>query len=116
MAILSKTGRIYMVREPICGRFGIHRLLAMLTSGSLNIQWNGIDEISVVTFNKRRTLCKILHIDNYGVDCTTRVLNSGIFQVVFEDNLIPVHLSREELESLLNFGTIPDRINHKIAA
>lgn len=43
-----------MVKEPVCGRFGIHRLMAMLTSNSLKISWNGIDEITVVTFNKRR--------------------------------------------------------------
>ena len=63
MSILSGTGKIYMVREPVCGRFGIHRLLAMLSSNSLNVHWNGIDEVTIVTFNKRKTICKILHID-----------------------------------------------------
>ena len=53
MSILSSTGKIVMVKEPVCGRFGIHRLMAMLTSNSLKISWNGIDEITVVTFNKR---------------------------------------------------------------
>lgn len=57
MSILSSTGKIVMVKEPVCGRFGIHRLMAMLTSNSLKISWNGIDEITVVTFNKRRTAC-----------------------------------------------------------
>ena len=75
MSILSGTGKIYMVREPVCGRFGIHRLLAMLSSNSLNVHWNGIDEVTIVTFNKRKTICKILHIDPYGVDCTSRILN-----------------------------------------
>ena len=60
MSILSSTGKILMVREPICGRFGIHKLMAMLSSGTLNVKWNGIEEISVVTFNRRRTICKIL--------------------------------------------------------
>lgn len=116
MAILSDTGRIYMVREPICGRFGIHRLLAMLSSGALNVRWNGIDEITVISFNKKRSLCKLLHIDEYGVDCTSRILNTGIFQVVFSDNSIPVHLTREELENILKHGSIPDRFNHTKAA
>lgn len=57
MSILSGTGKIYMVREPVCGRFGIHRLLAMLSSNSLNVHWNGIDEVTIVTFNKRKTIC-----------------------------------------------------------
>ena len=60
MSILSSTGKIVMVKEPVCGRFGIHRLMAMLTSNSLKVSWNGIDEITVVTFNKRRTACKLL--------------------------------------------------------
>ena len=60
MSILSGTGRIYMVREPVCGRFGMLRLLAMISSNSLGVKWNGIDEITVVTFNKRKTICKIL--------------------------------------------------------
>ncbi len=60
MSILSGTGKIYMVREPVCGRFGIHRLLAMLSSNSLNVHWNGIDEVTIVTFNKRKTICKVL--------------------------------------------------------
>lgn len=105
-----------MVREPICGRFGIHRLLAMLSSGVLNVKWNGLDEITVITFNKKRTLCKILHVDEYGVDCTSRILNTGIFQVVFSDNAIPVHLSRDELEVMLKHGTLPEKYKHKEAA
>ena len=109
MSILLGTGRIYMVREPVCGRFGMHRLLAMLSSNSLGVKWNGIDEISIVTFNKRRTICKILHVDNCGVDCTSRVLNSGRFQVMLEEDKIPIHLTRDELEKLLMEGTVPEQ-------
>ena len=80
MSILSQSGKIILVREPVCGRFGIHRLIAQFTSGALNVSWDGKSEITMVTFNKKRTLCKILHIDDYGVDCTTRILNTGRFQ------------------------------------
>ena len=62
MSILSTSGKIIMVKEPVCGRFGIHRLLAMLSSVALNVRWNGTEEMTIVTFNKRRTICKILHI------------------------------------------------------
>ena len=86
-----------MVREPVCGRFGIHRLLAMLSSNSLNVHWNGIDEVTIVTFNKRKTVCKILDIDPYGDDCTSRILNSGRFQVMLDEDFIPIHLTRDEL-------------------
>lgn len=108
MSILSSTGKIVMVKEPVCGRFGIHRLMAMLTSNTLKVSWNGIDEITVVTFNKRRTTCKIIHVDVYGIDCTTRILNSGRFQVMLAENQIPVNLTRQELEQLLREGTVPD--------
>ena len=108
MSILSSTGKIVMVKEPVCGRFGIHRLMAMLTSNSLKISWNGIDEITVVTFHKRRPACKLLHIDVYGIDCTTRILNSGRFQVMLSENQIPVNLTRQELEQLLREGTVQD--------
>ena len=105
MSILSSTGKIILVREPVCGRFGIHRLMAMLGSGALNVSWNGTEEISVITFNKRRTICKITHVDEWGVDCTTRILNTGVFQVMLEEGRLPVHLTREEHEGQLRNGT-----------
>ncbi|WP_295355227.1 hypothetical protein [uncultured Succinivibrio sp.] len=45
MSILSSTGKILLVREPVCGRFGIHKLMAMISSGSIGVKWNGIDEL-----------------------------------------------------------------------
>lgn len=99
---LPSTGRLVMCREPVCGRFGIHRLMAMLSTGGLKIGWNGTDEITVVTFNKRRTLCKILHADEWGVDCTTRILNTGTFKVMLDTDSLPESMSRATLEALLN--------------
>ena len=109
MSISSSTGKILLVREPVCGRFGIHKLMAMISSGSIGVKWNGIDEISVITFNRKRSICKVLHIDQYGVDCTTRILNTGLFQVLFEEDALPIHLTRNELESLLGNGSFPTR-------
>lgn len=60
MSILSSTGKILLVREPVCGRFCIHKLMAMISSGSIGVKWNGIDEISVITFNRKRSICKVL--------------------------------------------------------
>lgn len=40
----------------------------MLSSNNLDVQWDGIGEISIVTFNKRRTIRKILHIDSTNVN------------------------------------------------
>ena len=97
MSILSQSGKIILVRQPVSGRFGIHRLMAMLSSNQLGVGWTGTEEISVVTFNAKRTICKILHIDAYGTDRT-----------LLQDDLLPVHLSRNELELLLNGGELPD--------
>lgn len=99
---LPRTGRLLMCREPVCGRFGIHRLMAMLSTGGLKVGWNGSEEITVVTFNRRRTLCKILHADEWGVDCTTRILSSGTFKVMLETGSLPEAMTRETLEALLN--------------
>ena len=55
MSILSATGKIIMVQEPVSGRFGLQKLLAKLSSNAYGVNWNGSDEISLVTFNKKRT-------------------------------------------------------------
>ena len=60
MSILSQTGKIILVRQPVNGRFGIHRLMAMLSSNQFGVSWNGTEEITIVTFNAKRTICKIL--------------------------------------------------------
>ncbi len=116
MSILSSTGKILMVREPVCGRFGIHKLMAMLSSGTLNVKWNGTDELSIVTFNKRRSICKVIHVDSDGVDCTTRILNIGVFKVIFEEDSLPIHLTRGELEELLRKGSTNSKNSFPSAA
>ena len=108
MSILSQTGKIILVRQPVNGRFGIHRLMAMLSSNQFEVCWNGTDEITIVTFNAKRTICKILHVDTYGTDCTTRILNYGKFKTILQEDLLPIHLKRDELEILLTGGDLPD--------
>ena len=49
MSILSATGKIIMVQEPVSGRFGLQKLLAKLSSNAYGVNWNGSDEISLVT-------------------------------------------------------------------
>jgi len=106
MAIISSTGAVFLIKEPVSGRFGIHRLLAKLSFGEFKLSWDGTEEITVVTFNRRRTICKILHVDSTGVDCTTRILNTGTFKVMIEEGLIPERLSREDLIQLITEGTV----------
>ena len=115
MSILSQTGKIILVRQPVNGRFGIHRLMAMLSSNQFGVSWNGTEEITIVTFNAKRTICKILHVDTYGTDCTTRILNYGKFKTILQEDLLPVHLKRDELETLLIGGDLPkDKIPYEL--
>ena len=115
MSILSATGKIIMVQEPVSGRFGLRKLLAKLSSNAYGVNWNGSDEISLVTFNKKRTICKILHVDDTGVDCTTRILNHGNFKVLLDEGLIPRRLTREALERLIIDGTLEGEYQNEIS-
>ena len=60
MSILSATGRIVMVLSPINGRWGMHKLMAKLSTNEFGINWDPTKEITLVTFNRKRTLCKLL--------------------------------------------------------
>ena len=115
MSILSATGKIIMVQEPVSGRFGLQKLLAKLSSNAYGVNWNGSDEISLVTFNKKHTICKILHVDDTGVDCTTRILNHGNFKVLLDEGLIPRRLTREALERLIIDGTLEGEYQNEIS-
>ena len=110
MSILSATGKIIMVQEPVSGRFGLQKLLAKLSSNAYGVNWNGSDEISLVTFNKKRTICKILHVDD-----TTRILNHGNFKVLLDEGLIPRRLTREALERLIIDGTLEGEYQNEIS-
>ena len=54
-AILPSEGRIVMVKEPVSGRFGVHKLMAHLTMNTYGTAWDGDETITLVTFNKKRT-------------------------------------------------------------
>lgn len=105
MRLLSATGDIYLIKEPVSGRYGMHKLRACLTAGTLGVSWNRTDEITVVTFNKAKTICSILHIDSCGWERTTRRLKSGRYDVILSHGLIPGLLTRQMLERLLSDGT-----------
>lgn len=106
MMNLLGNGKIYLVKEPVSGRFGLPRLLAMLSQNTFNVRWNGMDEITVITFNRRRTRCSILHCDFAGIDRTVRQLNSGVFKVLLDDGLLPERITKEKLIRLLLDGTL----------
>lgn len=106
MSLLSSTGKIYMIKEPVSGRWGIYRLRDCLFSGAFKINWNGKDEITLVTFNKSRKNCSIFHSDMCGMERTVRLLRKGTYHVILTAGLKPGELTREQLERLLCDGTI----------
>ncbi|MCI6449461.1 MAG: IS66 family insertion sequence element accessory protein TnpB [Succinivibrio sp.] len=112
MSILSSTGRIFLVKTPVSGRFGLARLLAQLSSQAFGVRWDGIEELTIITFNKTRTICKILHTEDKGVDCVTRKLNKGTFKVLFDEELIPERLTLDVLERLLNGEDVEELKNN----
>lgn len=108
MSILSSTGKILLVREPACGRFGIHKLMAMISSGSIGVKWNGLDEISVITFNRKRSICKVLKYEISYFKSLQIVLR--LLKVTTVISSIPFHLTPSEFEEIMaNSLCIPKR-------
>lgn len=71
MSILSSTGKIYLILVPVNGRWGMIKLMQYLEGFKQKdsiIEWDGKEEITIVTLNKKRTLCSVLHVDENGVD------------------------------------------------
>lgn len=102
MSILSQTGKIILVRQPVNGRFGIHRLMAMLSSNQFGVFWNGTDEITIVTFNAKRTICKLLKYEiSYFKSLhavllllkVTTVISSMPFQEIFKELEVSIAIS-----------------------
>ena len=76
MSFLSSTERIVFIKEPISGRFGMPRLLAKLASNSLKVNWDGEEEITIITFNKRRSIAKM------------GLTKKSFFSKIFKNNIL----------------------------
>lgn len=44
---------IHVVNKPVSARYGIPTMFDMLISDELQIGWNGIEPVVIVTFNER---------------------------------------------------------------
>lgn len=118
MSFLSSTGKIVLIKEPISGRFGMPRLMAKLASNSLRVNWDGESEITIITLNRKRSIAKVLHVDNVGTDLTTRVLNHGLFKVLLDEEgqHLPQRITREALERLFVDGTLEGEYQNPLSA
>ena len=75
--MLPKEGRIYVINQPISANYGIPTMLALLNANSLDVFWNGVDPITIISFNEKLTLCKIFIVDKHGITCAKRRLRVG---------------------------------------
>ena len=80
---LLNTGKIYLIRTPVNGRYGILRLYNMMVSNQLGFEWEPDEEVWVVMFNEHRSRLRILHSDLQKMECS------------------PDTITREELRSLI---------------
>lgn len=97
---------IHVVNKPVSARYGIPTMFDMLISDELQIGWNGIEPVVIVTFNERRTICKVFVVDGTGYTCFTRKRASGRFQYKFNPELIPSIISARALDRLLTHGSL----------
>ena len=65
----------------------------MLISDELQIGWNGIEPVVIVTFNEPRTIYKVSVVDGTGYTCFTRKRARGRFQYKLNPKLIPSIIS-----------------------
>ncbi|MCK0527699.1 hypothetical protein [Anaerobiospirillum sp. NML120449] len=104
--LLPKHTRIIIINKPINARLGIPGMMNLLFSNAFELLWDGVEPITVVAFNLKQRMCKILTVDDNGITCSNRVLRQGRFQYMLRHELIPTAIRRCELEALLQEGTI----------
>ncbi len=110
-------GKIFIVTNPIFGRAGIPKLMSTFNLLEKTDDWSGYEEVRVVCFSKDYKTMKIIHVDEYGVDLTTRRLHKGKFNLGFinQMNLNSLSLSKlteEEFLQLFLDGTYKTKFNH----
>lgn len=100
------SGPVYLVRTPVSGNWGIPRLSALLSGGTLGIPApDAQGEVCVVFVTRSLTRLKILHVDDCGVSLTTRILWSRRFRVALSDSSAPLTITRGQLRRLILDGT-----------
>lgn len=106
MSLLPTNGKIVVYNQPMNARYGLPRMMSFLTANSRLLGWNGFDPITVITFNAKLTICKILIVDEFGATCANRIRITGRFKHILAEGLIPLTIHREKLEQLLHTGSI----------
>ena len=104
MSCIFGNGDIFLIRQAVPAVWGINKYLSTLSAGGFGFKWKG-KEITLVTVNSARTICKIFTVNSVGVSLTTRKLFHSKFSLLFGDELIPNYLTKEDLELMYLAGT-----------
>lgn len=105
---LFSSGKIYLIKKPISGRYGLPKIMGNLLTGAFGEDIASADEeIYVVLTTKDRKTLIIFHMDDLGYDLTKRRLFHGKFALILDndDESNPVKITREELKRLVLDGT-----------
>ncbi len=61
--LIPKDGKIVLIHEPVSARYGAPRMLDLLYSNYFDFYWNGVEQLTIITFNESLSICKIFNID-----------------------------------------------------
>ena len=77
---LFATGRIMLLEAPVSASWGIHKHFSMLESGAFGIRYDPSQEYWIISLNRQKTRCTMLHVDSTGYSLTRRILFQAGFR------------------------------------
>ena len=104
---LFSSGKIYLIRTAVSGRYGLQKLHGMVMSGILGVDVNpdNVEEMYFIFVTRNLKTLMILHMDEAGVDFTKRILFNRKFKIMLEDQINPIDLTRDQLKRLVLDGS-----------
>ena len=92
---LFSSGKIYLIRTAVSGRYGLQKLHGMVMSGILGVDVNpdNVEEMYFIFVTRNLKTLMILHMDEAGVDFTKRILFNRKFKIMLEDQINPIDLT-----------------------
>ena len=104
---LFSSGKIYLIRTAVSGRYGLQKLHGMVMSGILGVDVNpdNVEEMYFIFVTRNLKTLMIVHMDEAGVDFTKRILFHRKFKIMLEDQIDPIDLTRDQLKRLVLDGS-----------
>lgn len=102
---LFATGRIMLLEAPVSASWGIHKHFSMLESGAFGIRYDPSQEYWIISLNRQKTRCTMLHVDSTGYSLTRRILFQAGFRAALSGEGAR-NLTRGQLRRLFADGTV----------